>query len=311
MSKLVIFGATGQQGRSVLETVRHDAQLCKQYSVRAITRDITSKTAKEISNQGIETVQADIDDPASLDSALAEAHTVILITSTIYDAHLKSHEYRQVKNVGDAAVAAGASHIIFSTAVHASRFWDGRAMDVFDSKAEAEEYLRTLPIQVSLFAPGMFMQNMTTMMTPRLGPDGGTYTVAGVLDADTKVPLIDVANDSGTYIAALLRGGEGVVGATLHAATKLYSFSEIVGIISAVSGKTVRYVRVPDDVYAGFMDVDQGDRVVSMMRFFEEVGYFGPGTEELVERTVSIVKGRLTTFEEFAERYMKDLGQFA
>ncbi|KAE8423723.1 hypothetical protein BDV36DRAFT_242008 [Aspergillus pseudocaelatus] len=307
MSKLVIFGATGQQGRSILETVHHDPTLLEQYFLRAITRDVTKNAAKEIANQGIETVQADIDDPASLPRALAQAHTVILITNTIYDAELKSREYRQTKNVGDAAVAAGARHIIFSTAVHASKLWNGRAMDVFDSKAEAEAYLHTLPIKVSLFAPGMFMQNLTTMMAPRLGPDG-TYSVAGVLDPDTKVPLIDTVNDSGTYVAALLRDGEGVRGVTLYAATGLYSFSEIVEIISAASGKVVRYVRVPDDVYAGFMKSDQGGRTVAMMRFFEEVGYFGPGTGELVEKTTGMVKGRLTTFEEFAEKYMKDLG---
>ncbi|GMF75593.1 unnamed protein product [Aspergillus oryzae] len=306
MSKLVIFGATGQQGRSILETVHHDPVLSKQYSIRAITRDATSKAATEITNQGIETVQADIDDPTTLPRALAQAHTVILITSTIYDAELKSREYRQTKNVGDAAVAAGATHIVFSTAVHASKLWNGRTMDVFDSKAEAEAYLRTLPIKVSLFMPGMFMQNLTTMMAPRLGLDG-TYSVASVLDPDTKVPLIDAANDSGMYVAALLGGEEGVGGATLYAATRLYSFSEIVGIISAVSGKVVRYVRLPDEVYAGLMKSEQGGRVVSMMRFFEEVGYFGPGTGDLVEQTRSMVKGRLTTFEEFAEKYMKDL----
>ncbi|QRD92412.1 HSCARG dehydrogenase [Aspergillus flavus] len=296
MSKLVIFGATGQQGSSILETVHHDPVLSKQYSIRAITRDATSKAATEITNQGIETVQADIDDPTTLPRALAQAHTVILITSTIYDAELKSREYRQTKNVGDAAVAAGATHIL----------WNGRTMDVFDSKAEAEAYLRTLQIKVSLFMPGMFMQNLTTMMAPRLGLDG-TYSVASVLDPDTKVPLIDAANDSGMYVAALLGGEEGVGGATLYAATRLYSFSEIVGIISAVSGKVVRYVRLPDEVYAGFMKSEQGGRVVSMMRFFEEVGYFGPGTGDLVEQTRSMVKGRLTTFEEFAEKYMKDL----
>ncbi|OGM40610.1 HSCARG dehydrogenase [Aspergillus bombycis] len=306
MSKLVIFGATGQQGRSILETIHHDPTLSKQYSIRAITRDVSQRAAKEISSQGTETIQADIDDPASLPRALAHAHTVILITTTIYDEQLKSREYSQTKNVGDAAVAAGATRIIFSTAVHASKLWSGRAMDVFDSKAEAEAYLRTLPIKVSSFAPGMFMQNMTTMMAPRLGTDG-TYSVAGVLGPDTKVPLIDAANDSGTYVAALLRDGEGVGDTTLYAATGLYSFSEIVGIISAASGKVIRYVRVPDDVYAGFMERDRGFRVVSMMRFFEEVGYFGPGTGELVERTRSIVKGRLTTFEEFADRYMTDL----
>ncbi|KAF5856968.1 NmrA-like domain-containing protein 1 [Aspergillus alliaceus] len=306
MSKLVIFGATGQQGRSILDTVHNDPNLSKQYSIRAITRDTSQSAAKEIAKQGIETIQADASDPASLPAALENAHTVIIITTTTYDADLKAREYSQVKAVGDAAVAAGAKYLIFSTAVHSAALWNGRAVDAFDSKAEAEEYLRSLPLKTAFFAPSMFMQNLTTMMAPVPGPDG-TYTIASVISPDTQIPLIDVAHDSGKYIAAILADPENTAGITLHAATGLYSFAEIAAIISRVSGKTVNYVKIPEEVYAGFMKPEQGARVASMMRFFEEVGYFGPNTPKLVDRTVKMVKAKLTTFEEFAGKYLVNI----
>ncbi|KAE8146857.1 hypothetical protein BDV25DRAFT_161628 [Aspergillus avenaceus] len=294
MFKLVIFGATGQQGRSILNKVHQDPKLSTKYSIRAITRDATQSPSKELLNQGIEVVEADANDASTLPAALANAHTVILITTSIYDANLKAREYTQARNVGGAAVAAGAQHLIFSSAVNATEH--GHPFDVFDSKAEAELYLRSLPVRTSFFYPGMFMQNMAGMMAPMLKSDG-TYTITNVMAPETKIPLIDAAGDSGEYIAPLLQSDDMQ---SVYAASRLYSFAEIVGIISTVSGKTVKYVQVAEEVFASFMPPDQGGRVAAMMRFFEDVGYFGPRTEELLEQTLERVDGRLNTFEEFA-----------
>ncbi|KAL5358789.1 hypothetical protein BJX96DRAFT_147276 [Aspergillus floccosus] len=305
MSKLVIFGATGQQGHSILTAVHNDPVLSKQYSIRAVTRNTSHPTAQEITKQGIEVVQADLDTPASLPAALEGADAVVLITATVYDAELKEREFRQTKAVGDASVAAGVKFLIYSSCVHSAKLWNGRAVDSFDSKAEAEAYLRSLPLKTAFFAPGMFMQNLATFMAPR--PAGeGTYSIASIVSPDAKIPLIDVVGDSGTFVASLLREPEKAAGTTLYAATSMYSFKETVEIISRVSGKQVNYVRLPDEVYAGFMQPDQGQRMVAMMRFFEEVGYFGPDTERLVDETLEKVDGKLTSFEEFAEKYLVD-----
>jgi uncharacterized protein YbjT (DUF2867 family) len=43
MSKiLAVFGATGQQGNSIIIHVLNDAVLSQAYSIRAITRDVNS-----------------------------------------------------------------------------------------------------------------------------------------------------------------------------------------------------------------------------------------------------------------------------
>lgn len=305
MSKLVIFGATGQQGHSILTHVHNDPVLSKQYSIRAVTRNTTSATAQEIAKNGIEVVQADIDNPASLSPALENAHTVILITATEYVADLKEREFQQTKAVGDAAVAAGAKFLIYSTAVKSAKFWNGRPVDAFDSKAEAEDYLRGLPLKTAFFAPGMFMQNLATFMAPRPVGDG-TYQIASIVSPDAKIPMIDIVGNSGTFVASLLANPEASAGVTLYAATTSYSFKDMVEIISQVSGKKVNYVQIPEQVYAGFMPPHQGQRMVDMMQFFEDVGYFGPETESRIAQTVERVDGSLSTFKEFADKYMAD-----
>ncbi|KAL2795017.1 hypothetical protein BJX66DRAFT_302483 [Aspergillus keveii] len=305
-SKLVVFGATGQQGSSILTTVLNHPELSKKYSLRGITRNASGSKAAELAEKGIEMVEADINDPSTLPRAVDNAHTVVLITETRYEKDLKEGEFRQAKAVADAAVAAGVEFIIFSTAVHCARLWENGPVDQFDVKAEIEEYIRGLPLKSAFLAPGMFMSNFSTVMAPRK-QDDGSYLVVGVNDPETKIPLIETAADSGLYAVPLLLDPEGMNGKVMYAATKLYTFNEMTEIISKVSGETVRYQALPKEVLAGFMKEEMGARMVAMMSFIDEPGYYGPGTAEKVRETVGLVEGKLTTFEEFAGRYLTDL----
>jgi putative NADH-flavin reductase len=78
MSKklLVVFGATGNQGGSIAETVLDDPELSNQYSVRAITRLSSNPKAQALQAKGAEIVEADLENPSTLKAALTGAHTV-------------------------------------------------------------------------------------------------------------------------------------------------------------------------------------------------------------------------------------------
>jgi uncharacterized protein YbjT (DUF2867 family) len=63
MSKLiVILGATGKQGGSVLKTFLQDPI----YKIRAVVRDINAASAKALQMKGVEIVQGDTLDEESL-----------------------------------------------------------------------------------------------------------------------------------------------------------------------------------------------------------------------------------------------------
>lgn len=89
---LTVFGATGQQGGSVVEYVLNDPELSKKYKVRAITRDLTKPAAQTLQQNGVEVVKADADDSESLKQAMQGAHTIFAVTATIYDEKLKERE---------------------------------------------------------------------------------------------------------------------------------------------------------------------------------------------------------------------------
>jgi len=58
MSKqtITVFGATGQQGGSVVDAIFADPELKAKWNVRAVTRDTTKDAAKKLAEQGAEVV---------------------------------------------------------------------------------------------------------------------------------------------------------------------------------------------------------------------------------------------------------------
>ena len=53
---ITVFGATGNQGGSVIDAILNDSQLSKQFKIRGITRDTTKKSAQDLAKRGVETV---------------------------------------------------------------------------------------------------------------------------------------------------------------------------------------------------------------------------------------------------------------
>src|SRR5277367_110329 len=119
MSKLlVVFGATGQQGGSVVNSVINDPELSKQYKVRGVTRDPSLPAAQALQNKGIEIVTGDVGDQESLKQVMQGAHTVFGLTTTVYDGQTKLREISHGKALVDVAVAAGVQYFIFSSLTH-------------------------------------------------------------------------------------------------------------------------------------------------------------------------------------------------
>ena len=306
MSKvLLVFGATGQQGGSVIEYVLNDPQLSKQYSIRAVTRDPSKPNAQALHQRGVEVVKGELDDAESLKSMMQGVHTVFANTITVYDEHIKTREVAQGTALADAAVAAGVQYIIFSTLPHVGKISGGKYQRVasFEAKADVEEYIRSLPIKSAFFAPGSFMQNFEGGMAPRPSQAGdGTFAISNIVTPQTQLPLIETVADTGKYVGAILAEPEKYEGKVFSAATKLSSFEEVVQLISEVTGKTVKYNQVPVEVYRNFLPPAAADPLVEMMLYVQDFGYYGPQTKELVQWTSENARGKLTTFEEYIKK---------
>ena len=139
---LTIFGATGNQGGSVIDTVFAHPELKEKYSLRGITRDPSSGKSKALADKGVEMVKAELDDVESLKQAITGSYGVFGITD-FWSLMDKQKEIQQGKNIFDACKAEGVKHFIFSSLPYAEKITKGvlKNVDHFDSKAQVEEFI--------------------------------------------------------------------------------------------------------------------------------------------------------------------------
>lgn len=302
MSKtLAVFGATGQQGSSVVNHVLADPVLSKTYSIRAITRDTTSPSALSLTNRGVNVVQADVTDRASLESALSGVHTVFAMTTPSFAPNGYETELNAAKLIADVAVAKGVEYIIFSTLPSISQMSNGKYTKAFhfDAKAAAEEYIRSLPIKSAFFMPGFFMENFdgkALVPHPKAGGDG--YVISMPTSATTKLPLIDTIGDGGKFIGAILAEPDKYEGKTFTGASGLWDLEEIAAAMTKTSGKKVVYEEVSVEDFKKMVPFG-ADVFVQTFKALEEYGYSGPETEADVAWAVANARGKLSSLEEF------------
>ncbi|KAH8890570.1 NAD(P)-binding protein [Thozetella sp. PMI_491] len=303
MSKLlVVFGATGQQGASVITQVLEDAELSKQYTIRGLTRDSSSSKSQSLVSKGVEMVQCDADSPSSLQAALSGAHTVFVMTVTMYVPGGIEKETVQGKAIADEVVKSGAKFLIYSSLPSPKAVSGGKyPVDSFDNKKLVQDYISSLPIDSAFFWPGTFMQNFHTGMAPRPGPDGN-LVFWGFVTPETVFPLIDIAADTGKYVATILAAPEQYRGKSLACATRTYTMTEVAEIMARSTGKPVTYKQIPKDVFGGFLGEESRETLLNMLSYFEEFGYYGKDTAALVRDMASAARGKLTEFEEYLTR---------
>lgn len=297
---LAVFGATGQQGSSVINYVLNDPELSQKYKLRAITRDVDSEKAKQLKEK-VEVVQGDVLNRASLETALTGAHTIFAMTTPSFGPDAVEYEYNNGKLIADVAVEKGAEYIIFSTLPSVTEISSGKYTKVtaFDAKAKIEQYIRGLPIKSAFYCPGSFMENFQsqTFLAPREAPDG-TWVLSRNTSSKAQLPLIDAVGDGGKFVGAILAEPDKYESKTFCAATALYSLEEIVAILSKATGKTIVFKQIPNEDFKASLPI-AADIFAEAFSYGEEFGYFGPDSEKLVAWAAENARGRLSTFEEF------------
>ncbi|KAJ2004135.1 hypothetical protein GGI04_002708 [Coemansia thaxteri] len=281
MSKIVaIVGATGQQGGSVLKSLH----ATDKYQLRALTRNPDGKQALLLKDkyQGVDWVQANSDDPASLREAFQGADTIFAVTQ-FFQADIENRvksgdtdaEYTQGKNMVDAAIAAGAKSMVLSSLDSMKQLSHGKYPGVlhFEGKHKIEEYLASKSDKIKGFFvyPGFYMENYVQFS--RVSPeDNQTVEFTMPLKPTTKMPLVDTANDTGPVVAYVLENPEECLGEVVEISGGYYDGQEMAKAFTEVTGKPSRYVQIPYE-YVG------SDELVQMFKGQDEFGYFGGRTE--------------------------------
>ncbi len=107
---LVVFGATGNQGGSVIKSILSDPDTASKFKIRGITRDPSKPNAQALTAQGVECVAADINSKDQIKAALHGAYAVFAVTN-YWDKMDAELEMNQGRNVADLAKVAHSCHL--------------------------------------------------------------------------------------------------------------------------------------------------------------------------------------------------------
>jgi len=223
LKMILITGASGSVGKTVLlEAIR------KESGVRAMYR---SKEEAAKAPAGCETVLADYSDKQSLRKALAGVSSVYIVCSPIPQlVELES-------NMLDACKESGIKHVVLSSALGAGDY--GKSFPSWHRKVE--DKLKTTGMSYTILRPNGFLQNIVAYNAPSIRAQGAFYAAMG----DAKVSHLDVGDIAVVAVKALQGGAHADKTYELNGPEAI-SNAELASRISKVTGRTVKYVDIPE-----------------------------------------------------------------
>lgn len=272
---ITIVGILGKQGRSAARTLLQSGR----YRVRGITRRIDSPEALNLVEQGAELVSI----PLCLGykkefvEAFRGSDGIFMMTPGI--APPQTHEMELGKQLADAAVEAGAQHIVFSSLENVDEITEGKKFAPhFTDKAMIEAYIRTLPIASSFIYMAFFYTNFMEFYTPLI--EGDTLVFPIYLPKDFRAPFVDPLTATGPAVLEIFSNPSQYKGKSLPVIGDIISPQEMVDTFVRVTGKKARYSSAftRENFLHHFPEFSSNEllvrEILGMAEYAVEYGYF-------------------------------------
>lgn len=263
MARLItVFGATGRQGTPIV-----NALLQKGFKVRAITRNPDSEKAKILKAAGADTVKGDLNDAATIKTAVHGAYGVFVVTDfwELFNQNKETafdDEVAQGKAVADACKEAGVEHVVYS-GLDSVKDAIGKFCPPLDSKAAVEKYLDQIGVPNTSVRYPFYFENFLVFL-PQEQEDG---TFVMTWPADGPMYAISV-EDGGPIVASIFSNPGEFIGKKIGIATDNLTMHDYAAMMSKATGKTIKYNQVSPDVYAQF-PFPQAEALAVMFQFFK------------------------------------------
>jgi NAD(P)H dehydrogenase (quinone) len=225
---IVVTGATGQLGRLVVEALLRRGVPAGE--VVAVGRSV--EKIADLAERGVEVRRADYADPDALRAAFAGAGRVLFVSGN----ELGQRD-AQGRAVVAAAQEAGATLVAYTSIPHA----DTSDLVLAQEHAATERALTGSGLPYSLLRNGWYLENYTDQLATTLergliGATGGGR-ISAAARADYAEAAAEVLTGEGHENTVYELGGEPV------------TLTELAAVISAESGREVRYTDLPAEDY--------------------------------------------------------------
>jgi uncharacterized protein YbjT (DUF2867 family) len=285
---ILVFGATGQQGGSVAKALLNTGR-----PVRAMVRNSASSKAMALQKAGAELVQGTFEDTDSMRRAMEGVYGVFSVQpSSPGGSVTDEEEARYGTTIADLAVEMAVKHLVYTSGSAAGDVSTGLAH--YETKAQIERHIRTLPITATIVRPATFME---MLVMPGFGLDENCFTF--FMRPDQKLQLLAV-EDIGKIVAAIFADVERFGGLTFEIASDVVTGHQLERSFSAAAGRPISYSRFSEEVLAsnpflqkltalvddgrlsGNADLEQLRRINPELRSFES-WLRGPGQAAFVQ----------------------------
>ena len=255
---ITVIGATGAQGGGLARAILNDRS--SPFRVRAVTRNVDSKEAKDLAALGAEVVPGNLDDLESMKRAFHGAYGAYCVT--FYWAHMSpEREIAEARTLAEAVKAAGVEHVIWSTlenTLDRVPLSDNRMPTLmgkykvphFDTKGGSNAYFDELGVPVTFLLTSFYWDNFISFgMGPKKGADGKLALTLPM--GDKKLPGI-AAEDIGRCAYGIFQRGRELIGKTVGIAGEHLTGYQMADEFTKALGQDVVYNSVPPDVYRHF-----------------------------------------------------------
>ncbi|KAK0216645.1 putative hscarg dehydrogenase [Armillaria nabsnona] len=311
---IVVFGATGQQGGSVVASFLKN----KDYIVRAVTRNPDSDKAKALSARGAQVVAADLNDYPSLVKAFQGASAAFGVTDfwtllpTIGTDGAFKGEIQQGKNLAKAAAATPTlAHYVWSSLPSATVTSNGAvSVPHIDSKPHIDEYIFSLPElakKTTFFWAGFYATNLGSFMPP-VKQESGKYAWVLPCTPSAAAPMMGLTDANvGVFVSAILAKPEITLPSKfVLGSVETLTMGKVLDLWGEVNGVETVFVQNDLEDYVASFPAGPvfGQELGLNMKFFEfgMDGWAKRGEEILTKEGLGIEDAALVNTKQTFER---------
>ncbi|MBB2909392.1 uncharacterized protein YbjT (DUF2867 family) [Streptosporangium becharense] len=272
--RCLVIGATGAQGGAVARLLA-----ARGHETRGLIR---SREAAGRLPEGVEPVVGDLGDSAGLKAAFAGVTHASVLLPMVYESETSAS---YVRNVADAALAAGVERLVFNTGNRVPEAVTGVA--AFETRRTAAEALLASGVPTVVLRPPVYLDNLCAPWAA--GPIVHDGVLSYPLPAETPVAWLGHADLAAATAAALTR--DGLAGAVLDiGGGDVVTGPELAAALGAGLGRRVEYVaQDPAEFEAGLayaIGASPATEVAAAYRWVAESGpaLYGGGPAEVEER---------------------------
>lgn len=273
----LVVGATGTNGREIVQRLANAG-----VEVRALVRNVAK--AAYLRGPNVTLVQGDLDDPVSLDAALAGVERALFITP------VDARHVAWFRSFLDAARRAGTPHVVKFSGMTAD---PASPSEILRQHGETDRMLAESGLGYTILRPNSFYQNM--LWSSRSIKEHGVF-YSSLKDA--RQSLVDVRDIAAVAVKVLT--GPGHLGQTYElTGPESLSYHDIAAAFSRVLNKPVRYVDVPPEAVRDSMQ-KAGAPEWNATAVAELLATFATGIGARTTDTVAQLTGAPpTSFEQF------------